>query len=265
MKHMSGFERCMREGVVRYVETTNYHAIVPRSETAQGFGPEGTSAVWIRGDIVLKRSRPGRRAPAAAVAAGLLLAACGGGSDDGAATEATAPAEPVEADATTEERGDTPGEDATDADESVEDDQSDAPDQTGGDDGPFNVRTGSVDLQEVVEFDSGVQVAVTGITVEPMAIFVDVQVLNGWTDEYELSGWNEPRLTDNADRTYPYVVPEENQDLRVPAGGSLEATLAFRGALNPNATRVELVMNRNGSRDRDHEALFRDLPLPEGS
>jgi hypothetical protein len=109
-----------------------------------------------------------------------------------------------------------------------------------------------------------VQVAVTGITVEPMAIFVDVQVLNGWSDDFTLAGFNEPRLTDNADRQYPYVTPEENQDLLVPAGGSLEATLAFRGAVNPNATRVELVMNRNSSQDRRQEALFRDLPLPEG-
>jgi hypothetical protein len=203
------------------------------------------------------------RLPTAALAVGLLLAACGDDDDQAApapaSEEAPAAEEGAEEDAAEEPHPTEPTDDGTE----VSGDAAAEGDSTT--DGPFNVRTGSIDLQETVEFDSGVQVAVTGITVEPMAIFVDVQVLNGWSDDYTLAGFNEPRLTDNADRQYPYVVPEENQDLLVPAGGSLDATLAFRGAVNPNATRVELVMNRGSSQDRRQEALFRDLALPEGS
>jgi hypothetical protein len=203
------------------------------------------------------------RLPAAALAVGLLLAACGDDDDQAAPAPATDEA-PADEEGTGEGASEEPpSTEPTDGGTEDADDADAEGDST--DDGPFNVRTGSIDLQETVEFDSGVQVAVTGITVEPMAIFVDVQVLNGWSDDYTLAGFNEPRLTDNADRQYPYVTPEENQDLLVPAGGSLEATLAFRGAVNPNATRVELVMNRNSSQDRRQEALFRDLPLPEGS
>jgi hypothetical protein len=203
------------------------------------------------------------RLPAAALAVGLLLAACGDDDDQAAPAPASEEAPATDEGSEEDAAEEAPPTEPTDGDTEVSPDA--AAEGDSATDGPFNVRTGSVDLQETIEFDSGVQVAVTGITVEPMAIFVDVQVLNGWSDDYTLAGFNEPRLTDNADRQYPYVVPEENQDLLVPAGGSLEATLAFRGAVNPNATRVELVMNRGSSQDRRQEALFRDLPLPEGS
>jgi hypothetical protein len=213
---------------------------------------------------VLLRTHLRRPVPAAALAVGLLLVACGDADDQAAPAPATEETTDAEEDEAEEQPSTETTDDDAEASEAPE--ASEASEAGGGStEGPFNVRTGSIDLQETVEFDSGVQVAVTGITVEPMAIFVDVQVLNGWSDDFTLAGFNEPRLTDNADRQYPYVTPEENQDLLVPAGGSLEATLAFRGAVNPNATRVELVMNRNSSQDRRQEALFRDLPLPEGS
>jgi hypothetical protein len=219
---------------------------------------------------VLLRIHLRRPAPAIALAAGLLLAGCG--DDEGAEVPQTESAQDtgteLEADPTDGADEDDAAEgdvgDGQDAEPADDGDEPEAQPASGdGDgDGPFSVRTGSVDLEELVEFDTGVQVAVTGITVEAMAIFVDVQVRNGWSEDFTLAGWSEPRLTDNADRQYPYVTPEENQDLLVPAGGSLEATLAFRGAANPNATRVELLMNRNSSNDSHHEALFRDLPLP---
>jgi hypothetical protein len=220
---------------------------------------------------VLLRIHLRRPAPAIALAAGLLLAGCG--DDEGAEAPQTEAAEDtgteLDADPTDgageDDLADGDVGDSPDAESADDGDEPEAQPASGDGDGPFSVRTGSVDLEELVEFDTGVQVAVTGITVEPMAIFVDVQVRNGWSEDYTLAGWSEPRLTDNADRQYPYVTPEENQDLLVPAGGSLEATLAFRGAANPNATRVELLMNRNSSNDSHHEALFRDLPLPGDS
>jgi hypothetical protein len=221
---------------------------------------------------VLLRTHLRRPAPAIALAAGLVLAGCGDGDVDEAPQ--TAPAEDAEPEREPDATDDGDEDDTAEGDvedgqgtDQATDDGGDAEAQpaSGDGDGPFTVRTGSVDLEELVEFDTGVQVAVTGITVEPMAIFVDVQVRNGWSEDFTLASWSEPLLTDNADRQYPYVTPEENQDLLVPAGGSLEATLAFRGAANPNATRVELVMNRNSSNDSRREALFRDLPLPGAS
>jgi hypothetical protein len=222
-------------------------------------------------------------------AAALLLGACGGDdepTDTETADEQTVPdegAEPVDQEPVDEEPvGDEPDTDEPAADGPVDEpaadddpasegpadepaDDGDVEPAADGGDSPFQVRTGEVEVEEVEAFDSGVQVAVTGLTVEPMAIFVEVEVLNGWTDDVTFADFSDPRLEDNTGRGYVYVAPDANVELRVPAGGTLSATLAFQGALNPSANGVTLELNRNSAQDSRPDTIFRDLPLPEAS
>ncbi|WP_052667574.1 hypothetical protein [Nitriliruptor alkaliphilus] len=204
-----------------------------------------------------------------ALAAVLVLAACSSDDDTAAETDAAASSDAADDDSADTNSGATSDDDGPPNDGETDGSTSDvSAEEAEGDeddrDSPFTVRTGALELDELIDGLSGhpgVQVAVTRVTVEPMAILVDIELLNGWTDTVAL-GAATPRLEDNTGRSYEFVPPSDNPRLETPAGGSLSATLAFRGALATDATRFDLRLNSNQSRSGQPFIGIEDLPLP---
>lgn len=107
---------------------------------------------------------------------------------------------------------------------------------------------GSAELPQAQELaledrhPNGTLMRVTGIAFAETSISVDVEVVNGYTEEVQLNSrgmW----LADDAGNGYNFVDPEQNSALAVPSGGTLTGTLVFFGVLDGDATSIRLLVN----------------------
>lgn len=194
-------------------------------------------------------AQPPRRWRAATVIAALALtvAACdvfsGEGTDDGAVAD----------------QEDADDEDADDEDEDADDE--DAEDDVGE---PAEPRVWEV--EEAVRQD-GLEVVVERIVAEEFHTEVELRAVNTTADEtVELFGggsvFDETSLFDDRDRRFVYQPPagfDASDWAEVGPGERLEATLAFRGAVQPDA---ELLTFQLAPDDRDQ--LSWEVPVDAG-
>lgn len=106
---------------------------------------------------------------------------------------------------------------------------------------------------------------VTGSTVEPTSITVQVEVINGLSREIRLAyAGNTVRLDDDAGNTYEFIPPGDNPDLQIRGRGTLTGELVFYGVLDEEATalRLQTSASESGPLDAvDVEAESADVYL----
>lgn len=95
---------------------------------------------------------------------------------------------------------------------------------------------------------NGSVLRVTSLTVEPNAIRVALQVVNGDTRDLTLGFiGNTVTLTDDVGGVYEFIEPPDNPDLEIQPRGTLTGELVFFGVLNPGASSLRLQTNSQAS------------------
>lgn len=129
----------------------------------------------------------------------------------------------------------------------------------------------SIDLDVTQTHPTGVVVTVTRIFTDTRSVHVDIEVDNPTDREVRILSSN-PHLYDAPGQTsrvggYEWAEVDDTQVawLDIPAGGEASATLAFRGAVDADATSLELTLNGGADDDSDTTLpgfTFSDLPIP---
>lgn len=133
------------------------------------------------------------------------------------------------------------------------------------------VEATSVDVEATQAHPGGVVVTVTRVATDTRSVRIDIEVDNPTGREVRLLAGN-PHLyegSQQASSVGPYQVAEvddsEVRQLDIPAGGQASATLAFRGAIGPDVTSLELTLNGGQDDDADTPVpgfTIGDLPVP---
>lgn len=134
--------------------------------------------------------------------------------------------------------------------------------------------SGTIELAGVQQtHGSGTTVAVTGVTVDEAGhVLVDIEARVTGRRDARL-GSSETILLDDLGHRYEFAEPAANRNLAIARDHEAEATLAFIGPIDPDATRVSLGINGNydgtiRTVDDEHANTltptfaFEDLPLP---
>lgn len=133
------------------------------------------------------------------------------------------------------------------------------------------VEPDSVDVDILQAHPDGVVVTVTRVASDTRSVRLDIEVENPTERDVKLLAGN-PHLYDGPRQSSsvgPYewaeVDDQQVRKLDVPAGGEASATLAFRGAVDPDATSLTLTLN-GGSNDATETTVpgftIEDLPIP---
>jgi hypothetical protein len=127
---------------------------------------------------------------------------------------------------------------------------------------------GSVDL-DLVATDAATDVIVrlTGVSFDGEVVFLDLQARNPASYPILLAAGSGSGtfLADDLDRTYRFVPPDENRELRLDPDEELEGRLAFRGPVPREATRLELRINHAAAGPypvTEWPSFVLELPLP---
>ncbi len=161
----------------------------------------------------------------AAVLAAVVMAttACDTGEDGAADPDPPTTEEPRSAPDETEPAQSDGGEDAGDDEE---------PAQAG--------ELTDLDIQQ--RHPNGTVLRVLGISLGPTSIAVEVEALNGFTQEITLNGPG-VHLVDDLGNSYNFVEPEQNAQMNVAPGAVLSGTLTFIGRVDKDATSLRLLIN----------------------
>lgn len=81
-----------------------------------------------------------------------------------------------------------------------------------------------------------------GITATATTTTVEIEAINGFTDEIELNSFG-VHLADDLGNGYNFVEPQKNAKLAVPPAGTLTGTLTFLGKVDEDAGKLRLLLN----------------------
>lgn len=187
----------------------------------------------------LRAGRTSTRAAALVVAAILAVvgtACAGDGGDD------KADASSVGLDST------TPIDSSTDTTEGEDGDTGDDTGDDGDDAVPGDATPQDAALDVDVRHPNGTTFRMTEIRFEGNDIFVDAEIINGYSRTITLFAdpvWGERlRLVDEDGETYSYIpAGEGDPDIDLAAGESIEGTFAFRGPLHGQPRQLTLAVN----------------------
>lgn len=133
-------------------------------------------------------------------------------------------------------------------DETVPDDQSDAP-ADGGEDDDGQSRDqeaepagASSDLDIQQRHPNGTVLRVLGVSLADTSTSVKVEAVNGFTEPILLNDFG-IHLVDDLGNAYNFVEPEQNAELEVAPGAVLSGTLTFLGRIEEGAESLRLVVN----------------------
>lgn len=213
-----------------------------------------------------------RRVAPVAVALALLLAGCSTGEQPPADGDA---GPPLDATSDPEDGQDA---DAADADDAAAAEETPAADQSGdgadpGDDPGDGPTSTVLEVSSSDTHPAGVTVTATRVEVADRGLLVTVRVDNAASEDALLAaGADVTYALDDTGRRLELVPPEGDAEVRVPAGGQLDGTLAFEGTPDPDATSFVVRFNHRGDRPLNADGgpgivslELVDLPLVEAA
>lgn len=130
--------------------------------------------------------------------------------------------------------------------------------------------SGALDIQQ--RHPNGTLLRVLGITSTATTTTVEIEAINGFTDEIELNSIG-IHLADDLGNGYNFVEPQKNAKLALPPAGTLTGTLTFLGKVDEEAGKLRLLLNTydfDDTVDVENEYEFAsspafqidDIPIP---
>lgn len=119
--------------------------------------------------------------------------------------------------------------------------RSDGDEDAGDDEEPAQAGE-SLELDIQQRHPNGTVLRVLGVSLGPTSIALEVEALNGFTEEITLNNLG-VHLVDDLGNSYNFVEPEQNAEMNVAPGAVLSGTLTFIGRVEEDATSLRLLIN----------------------